>query len=721
MSELLLDVGCTVFIGVWLTVLWRMFCRSGQNVPALRVLCARFFFGSLVLALIVELTIFNWSSYLSLWADEGVVYNSKDFAEIQENDAELPLDVGIKLRGLDRKITSLHIDLSFQGKEMLRLKIIYKDEESTRRHDVTLYRFSPRSRYLALLPHGKVSEIGIYSDETIQIDSVTLNSSIPVKIFLFRIALLGISLFTGCLWINQKTKNMLMFFLFDSPVDATCREQKKLYGGMVFSFTILCLLMTLMSWTVMKEPTTESARNIAAWHGMTHIYPLMADALLKGQVHLDLEVSPDLLKSARPYDPQDRGEENGDFSYYQGKYYSYFGVVPVLLLFMPFKFLTGQDFPTHLAVFIFSAVTCLAFALLWREVVRRFMPHMPFFFYFLGGLSLMMLSGVLLLCRHPVAYELAIASTLMFLAFGVFLFIRALSEEKNFRIKFFLASLCFALAVGCRPTAIFMFALALLFTVYGIRFLQKNRSQPSRSSLRFVLICLVLPYVIVALPLMWYNYARFGAITDFGAFHQLTLANMKALQLANPIGKLLKVFSGIQAYFFNPLDFSSHFPFATLKPDFIQSQRYDATLPVYMFNGATVGLMNLPLLWFLFNIRRVSAVLRANDGLLYGLLLLLLGIGLLHILFLSLNAGILIRYSSDFLWLFTLAALICAYFTYRIHVVNVPLARGILKFIYMSSIASIVFCFFWTICIGSNNLLAYYPVYYYLQSLFSIL
>jgi hypothetical protein len=494
MSGLLLDVGGAIFIGAWLALLWRMFCRGRQGDPALRALCARFFFASLVLALIAELTIFNWPSYLGLWADESVVYNARDFA-IQENGAESSLETGIKLKGLDRRVTSLHIDLSFHEKEAQRLEIVYKDEESTRRHDVTLYRFSPRSRYLAILPHGKVSEIGVYGDEAMRIDAVTVNPAIPMKIFLLRVVLLGILLFVGCLWFNRKTRDKLRFFLFDCPVDTTCGEQKKLYWGMVSSFIVLCLSVTWMSWMswMMASDETKTIPRFLARTGMMYIYPLMADALLKGQAHLDLEVSPKLLKSARPYDSADRAinhiEEYGDFSYYQGKYYSYFGVVPALLLFVPFKFLTGQDFPTHLGVFIFSAMTCLAFALLWREMVRRFMPRMPFFFYFMGGLSLLMVSGILLLCRHPVAYELAVASTLMFLALGLFLFIRAFAGEKNFRVRFFLASLCFALAVGCRPTAVFLFALALLFTVHGIRFLRESQPPP----FFFPALCLDLP------------------------------------------------------------------------------------------------------------------------------------------------------------------------------------------------------------------------------------
>jgi hypothetical protein len=723
MSGLLLDIGGAIFIGIWLGFLWRLFCRSQQSSPALRILCVRFFFTGFILALIAELTIFNWPYYLNLWADESTIYSAKDF-EIQENDAESLAETGIKIKALDRKITSLYIDLPFREKELQHLRIIYKDEESTRRHNVTLYRFSPRSRYVAILSHGKVSEVGVYSDEAMQIDGVTLNPRIPVKILLLRIMLLGVLLFMGGLWLNRKTKDKLRFFLFDCPADATNKEQNKLYWAMVFSMIVFCLFTVVTGWMAMKDAKTD----LAARQGMQNIYPLMADALLKGQLHLELEVSPELLNSARPYDPADRGlndiTEYADFSYYEGKYYSYFGIVPVLMLFAPFKLLTGYAFPTHIGVFIFSAMTCLAFALLWREIVRRFMPHMPFFFYCLGGLSLIMISCIPCLCRHPVAYELAIAAGLMFLALGLFLFIRAFTVKKNFCTRFFFASLSFALAVGCRPTAVFMFLLALVFAGYGIRYLQTDRTQASRFlSAKFVLICLVLPYTIVALPLMAYNYARFGSITDFGAFHQLTLANMKALSLANPVGKLLKILYAFQAYLFNPLEFHARFPFMRLMHDFVLSQRYDATLPVYMFNGATVGLINLPVLWFLFNIRSVGAALRTNDAMLYRLLLLLLGIGLLHIFFISLNAGVLIRYSVDFLWIFTLAALICAYFTYQIHIDNAPLAKNILKFFYVACAVSIVFCFFLSFISSADGIsynLTYGPVYYYLQSLFSI-
>jgi hypothetical protein len=721
MSRLLIDIGGIIFVSLWLGILWRIFCRSPESV-SVRVLCARLFFVALVLASVMELTIFNWPYYLSLWADESAIYTTKDFVVTQESDAASFPEKGVLLESLDRKITALRIALSFRESKTQQIKIIYRDEESTRQHNVRLYRFSPRSHYIVLLPHGRVSEIDFYGDAATQIEQVTLNPVIPFKIFLLRIVLLGILLFMICLWCKRKTREKLNYFLFDCPVAVAHSGQKKLYWGMIFSMIALCLFTVITGHLAAKD----DEKNFAARQGMQNIYPLMADALLKGQLYLDLEVSPDLLNSANPYDPADRGlkniEEYADFSYYNGRYYSYFGVVPALMLFVPFKFLTGYAFPTHLGVFVFSALTCLAFALLWREMARRFMPHMPFFFYWLGGLSLVMVSCILCLCRHPVAYELAIASALMFLALGLFLFFNAFSERKNFRVKFFLASLFFALAVGCRPTAVFMFLLALVFTGYGIRYLQTDKAEFS-VSVRFVLACLVLPYAIVALPLMGYNYARFGSIADFGAFHQLTLANMKALSLANPMGKLLKMLYALQAYFFNPLGFSAHFPFVALKLDFVPLQRYDTTFPVYVFNSATVGLINLPVLWFIFNIRRVGAALQANEQMLYKSLLLLLGVGLLHILFVSLNAGILIRYSVDFLWLFTLVALSSAYFTYRLHIGNAVMARTVLKLFYGACAASIAICFFLSFVrfAGGNLNLTYQPVYYYLQGLFGII
>lgn len=59
------------------------------------------------------------------------------------------------------------------------------------------------------------------------------------------------------------------------------------------------------------------------------------DALIKGQLHLDIEVSEELKAMENPYDTSIRQTENivcsWDTAYYNGKYYCYYGIVPTLL------------------------------------------------------------------------------------------------------------------------------------------------------------------------------------------------------------------------------------------------------------------------------------------------------------------------------------------------------------------------------------------------------
>ena len=70
-------------------------------------------------------------------------------------------------------------------------------------------------------------------------------------------------------------------------------------------------------------------------------YERMAESLLHGHLYLEYDdIDPKLLAMEDPYDKKTR-EELGvnfhwDHAFYKGKYYMYFGVVPVFLLFLPY-------------------------------------------------------------------------------------------------------------------------------------------------------------------------------------------------------------------------------------------------------------------------------------------------------------------------------------------------------------------------------------------------
>ena len=82
-------------------------------------------------------------------------------------------------------------------------------------------------------------------------------------------------------------------------------------------------------------------------------YGHVADALLHGRLWLDLPVPQELAQAANPYDvaQRDRLFDKGvspvywDYAFRDGHWYSYFGVLPSLLLFAPFRVVSSWFVP----------------------------------------------------------------------------------------------------------------------------------------------------------------------------------------------------------------------------------------------------------------------------------------------------------------------------------------------------------------------------------------
>ena len=112
--------------------------------------------------------------------------------------------------------------------------------------------------------------------------------------------------------------------------------------------------------------------------GATNQYELVAEAILNGHINIDNgDVDPLLLQMDNPYDPQARVDLGVDYrwdtAYYHGHYYMYFGVVPVFLLFLPFRLITGMSLTTYHATQVFVAFfICGVFANFYMMSKRFF-------------------------------------------------------------------------------------------------------------------------------------------------------------------------------------------------------------------------------------------------------------------------------------------------------------------------------------------------------------
>lgn len=258
-------------------------------------------------------------------------------------------------------------------------------------------------------------------------------------------------------------------------------------------------------------------------------YEKLADAFLKGQLHFEVEPSAELIAMENPYDPDartaaglpDKWNDMWDHAYYDGHYYMYFGVAPVVLLFAPYQALTGESLTTYHATQIFGALYIVGLFLLFAYLTKKFFPKMPFGIYLLLSTAVTAMS-IWYCVSYPALYCTAIISALCMMIWSLYFFVRAVFDEEITKKTFLFAalgSLFGALAFGCRPTI----ALGNLMVIPLLITFIKQRKLSGKQWC-YTALC-ALPYVAVAAGLMWYNNARFDDPFEFGQSYQLTTAD----------------------------------------------------------------------------------------------------------------------------------------------------------------------------------------------------
>src|SRR6266536_3088345 len=82
-------------------------------------------------------------------------------------------------------------------------------------------------------------------------------------------------------------------------------------------------------------------------------YDLLGRGFASGHLYLPIQPSPLLLAQPNPWDPSvDWSLKQQDMALYHGRYYLYFGAAPAVLLFTPWRLITGHDLPQTFAMFL---------------------------------------------------------------------------------------------------------------------------------------------------------------------------------------------------------------------------------------------------------------------------------------------------------------------------------------------------------------------------------
>ncbi len=581
----------------------------------------------LLLSIVTEVFLFNISYWKTLGCEPtvlsaGGITDETGYFSTGKTEINGPVkNVSVNLTGLtdtDRATATIFIT----------------DEGNSYEYPTPSYTIVPgvdKSGYTNIYPYGDVTDISV----TVQVDEgasaeiqeIRVNVNAP---FVFKL-LRFMAVFALALIIYAVFNQTCIHTIY---CDQKNKKQLFIIGASVLFFLLLGYQLATSNPKCVEAP----------WLHQTQ-YQELAHSLDAGTVALQRTVDPGLLTTENPYDTialQVEGIHfHMDCAYYDGQYYVYFGPVPEFLLYYPYYKLTGKDLPNYVAFYAFYSLFIIGvFGLLW-ELAHKIAKKLPFYFYMTLCVAVCLFPNYVYMGGRPDLYNIPIMAGTAFTMCGIWLWMRGLAFDKGKSVFYALGSLCMALVAGCRPQLLLYSAVALpLFYTETI----KERRIFSKKGLKDTL-CFVMPYILIACFVFWYNAARFGNGFDFGATYSMTTNDMNTRGF-----NLNRLTHGLFSYLFQPPVIDSSYPF--LRSSNLTANYMGRNITEFLFGG--IFAVN-PLLWILPYTLLLGGHKKLNNQTKWMSSLLAVA-GFIIICFDINGAGNLQRYASDMIPGFLLAA-----------------------------------------------------------------
>lgn len=306
-------------------------------------------------------------------------------------------------------------------------------------------------------------------------------------------------------------------------------EKKKLRKCIKIAVAISVVACIVLSYTALFDDNGGVPYGFSKTYG-DQMTKELVDAFESGHLYLTDTPSDELLSLENPYDWSQRSnaEVNAKWDHllYEGKYYSYYGIAPVLLLFLPFHALTGLYFSSALAILLFSAVGVAFLILLFKEYAERFFKNITVGMFLSALLITIFSSGIWYSLCFANFYETAQSAGFMFTCGGFYFLLRSnvVGGGKIRKPSLALSSAFLSLAVLSRPTLALYCVTALVFIWFGLKknMADNDEKLVSKGSVKY-LLCALVPYAVFGGIQCLYNFARFGSPLDFGIQYSLTI------------------------------------------------------------------------------------------------------------------------------------------------------------------------------------------------------
>ena len=318
-------------------------------------------------------------------------------------------------------------------------------------------------------------------------------------------------------------------------------------------------------------------------------YQQLFSSFKEGRLDINVKFSPEQYELLQnPYDRSERDSlklsgDQWDRAYYNGKFYSYFGVAPVFTVYLPVYLVTHKLAGSVLASTICVIYAVIFMTLLYSEMVKRFCRDTPFIFVVSGLPVIWFSSSAFALGSDKYFYYIAVISSLAATAGYLFFLIKAYYETNSRKktLFFVLTGLFVVLMAASRPGTL----VYCMTAVAPLLWILKDKEISIKHKLCYF-AGIGVPVILGAAAIMAYNYARFASPFEFGFTYQITVSAANANKLLISYIPFM-----LYHYFLQPLDFKTHFPYFDMPKISL------AGYPRYTYIAYSMGALNYPVMW----------------------------------------------------------------------------------------------------------------------------
>lgn len=333
------------------------------------------------------------------------------------------------------------------------------------------------------------------------------------------------------------------------------QRASRVIRGYAFTSPIPLLILILYVWLASSGTWTK-------WTSPTNYYATLANGFQNGTLAVDKKPSQQLIELEDPYNMDSWTEDIHipvDMTYYQGKFYLYWGPIPslIILLIKPLYDRAVGDLQITFAFTygIFLSLYGLIITL-WDRYYRNLPKWMLQTSLIVAGLA-SPFTFMLAAYKGGRIYEAAIAGGAFFLTAGFLFIVSALNKPgRSAASRLFIGGVLWALSFGSRMTLIIPIGLIVLLVIYWF---YKQAGISYAALIPIAALCL--PLIIGVAGTSWYNWARFGSATESGLHYQLLtdgyLRNFKEWVIFDPI----YIPQNIYNYLLLPFKLTTEFPF----------------------------------------------------------------------------------------------------------------------------------------------------------------